>query len=111
MKNYSEIISKAKEIIIKEISPEKIIIFGSIPLNLYNKDSDIDIFIIKNCKKEETRKYKLLIRKKLRELIFKYKISFDIFLDSKERFEKRLKTYNDQFYKEIINKGKIIYEK
>ena len=107
----NKIINEAKNIIVRKFSPEKIILFGSCANNEFKTDSDIDLFIIKNTSKNDIRKLRLQIKKELREIIFKFNVAFDIFLDTPEGVEKRIKEFNDQFYKEIVFNGKIIYEK
>ena len=48
---------------------------------------------------------------KLFELIKKYKIGFDVFVDSETRMKERVKNIKDQFYEKILNEGKVIYGK
>ena len=92
---------------LKPLKPEKIILFGSYAYGKANEDSDIDLFIIKDNIPTSQRDYKLQLRKSIRPLISKYKIGFDFIVASKEFLAQR----EDYFYKkDILEKGKVIYE-
>ena len=93
---------------LKSLDPDKIILFGSYAYGKPNKDSDIDLYIIKDIQEDKSREYKLKARKLLRDIIFKYNVGFDI-LNSSEKF---LREREDYFYKvDILEKGKILYAK
>jgi len=92
---------------LKTLNPDKIILFGSYAYGKPNEDSDIDLLLIKDIAKNEARNYKLKARKIVRELISKYKVSFD-FVVASENF---IQNADDYFYKnEILKKGKVWYE-
>ena len=103
-------IEKLKPKIVEQLqplSPDKIILFGSYAYGTPNENSDIDLFIIKDIKKEKVRDYKLKARKQLRELITQNKVGFDILVASDEFIKNR----DDYFYKvDILQNGKLIYE-
>lgn len=93
---------------LKPLDPDKIILFGSYAYGTPTEESDIDLFLVKEIDADETESYELNARKNIRELIYKYKIGFDIlaanntFLSSKE----------DYFYKvDILQNGKVLYER
>lgn len=92
---------------LKPLSPNKIILFGSYAYGIPNEDSDIDLYLIKNNLSEQTaKKYTREARKKVRDLIFQYKIGFDI-LAAPEEY---IRSKEDYFYKvDILQKGKILY--
>ena len=98
-----EIISR-----LKPLSPDKIILFGSYAYGTPTEDSDIDLFLLKdNLKLEEIRNYEIAARKSIRDLIFKYKIGFDILSAPTEEILKR----DDYFYKvDILQNGVVLYE-
>jgi len=104
-------IEKIKDEIIerlKPLKPDKIILFGSYAYGTPNEDSDIDLFIIKNdLSLDKTTDFEVEAREKIRELIYKYKIGFDILSAPIEYVKKR----EDYFYKiDILQRGKVIYE-
>jgi predicted nucleotidyltransferase len=92
---------------LKVLDPDKIILFGSYAYGTPNEESDIDLFLVKNSN-NNMREYNLKARKQLRELIFKYKIGFDV-LSASDEF---IKNRDDYFYKvDILEKGNVIYAK
>ena len=91
---------------LKPLEPEKIILFGSYAYGSPTDDSDIDLFLVKDTEKSNQKQYELTAMLRLRDLIRKYHIGFDIlsasqaFLDSRE----------DYFYQtDILKNGKVIY--
>jgi len=87
---------------LKPLDPDKIILFGSYAYGNPNENSDIDLFLIK----DEDIEVEALMR--LRDLMRKEKIGFDILSDS----SKNIENANDYFYKvDILQKGKVLYAK
>jgi predicted nucleotidyltransferase len=93
---------------LKPLNPNKIILFGSYAYGTPNEDSDIDLFLLKdNLNLNDLFNYELRAREKIRELIFKYKIGFDILSASTEYIQQK----DDYFYKiDILQNGKVWYE-
>ena len=93
---------------LKPLNPNKIILFGSYAYGTPNEDSDIDLFLLKDdLSLENTFNYELEARKKIRELIYKYKVGFDI-LSAPTKY---VKERDDYFYKiDILQKGIVLYE-
>jgi len=107
-------INKVKDEIVSlllPLNPDKIILFGSYAYGKPNDDSDIDLFLLKDVDKEEIKTIQVEAGVKLFELIKKYKIGFDIFVDSEKRVQDRIKNVKDQFYDKILTEGKVIYGK
>jgi len=94
---------------LKPLDPDKIILFGSYAYGKPNEDSDIDLFLLKDdILKNELRKYSVEAHLKLKSLIKKYKLAFDVLAAKKSEFEKR----EDYFSKvEILEKGEVLYAK
>ena len=87
---------------LKPLDPDKIILFGSYAYGNPNEDSDIDLFLVK----DEDIEVEALMR--LRDLMRKENIGFDILSDS----IKNIENTNDYFYKvDILQRGKILYAK
>jgi len=93
---------------LKKAEPEKIILFGSYAYGEPNENSDIDLFVIKDMPATKVRDYRLMLKKTLWNLFKEQKIEFDLLVDNQERINKRIEL-GDQFYEEIITKGKVIY--
>ncbi len=103
-----EMEEKTKELtekIVKEYSPEKIILFGSLAWGKPHKWSDIDLFIIKKSKKRRIDRYR-----ELRIKLFPAGIPLDLLIYTPEEVKKRI-DMEDFFINDIITKGKVLYAK
>ena len=90
---------------LKPLAPNQIILFGSYAYGTPNSDSDIDLFITKDIPDEHLSALAMV---KLRDLMKKYKIGFDILSGTNQDILKR----EDPFYKlDILQKGITIYGK
>ena len=99
-KKLQEIINK----IVKEHRPEKIILFGSYARGNPGPDSDVDLFIIKET--TNTRE----TARSINRLLFPRPFPIDLIVYTPEQLKKRM-NIEDFFVSDIINKGKILYEK
>jgi len=93
---------------VKQENPEKIVLFGSYAYGNPDKESDIDLFIVKNLKTNELRDFRVKLKLKLWDLIKQWNIPVDIIVDNQERISQRIED-GDMFYKEIFSKGNIVY--
>lgn len=103
-KFYQKEIRNVTRRIVEKYRPEKIILFGSFAWGRPTRDSDVDLFIIKKNKKsflEEQRKVRRIINGE---------IAADILIHTPLEVKKRL-NLGDFFYRDIISKGKYLYEK
>jgi len=103
----SEIREKIVEItdkIVREYQPEKIILFGSYAWGKPTKDSDIDLFIVKET--ENTRE----MSRKINRSFFPRYIAMDFIVYTPEQVERRSKM-GDFFLKNILINGKMLYGK
>lgn len=99
-----EKLKKVVDKIAREYAPEKIILFGSYAWGKPTKDSDIDLFIIQET--EDTRE----AAREIDGSIFPRPFPIDLIVYRPEQVEKRLKN-GDFFIKDILSKGKILYDK
>jgi len=93
---------------IKQFDPEKVILFGSYAYGTPNKDSDVDLFVVKNIKREEIRELRINIRGHLRDIIYNQKVPVDLLLDSQDHINERIRL-GDSVYEEIMKKGRVLY--
>jgi predicted nucleotidyltransferase len=100
-----ETIQKIISIIVKEISPEKIILFGSRAKGNMHKDSDYDICVLKTGI-ENIRK----VKHKLYYDLYDAKEAIDLVVNTPEKFE-ILKEDKYLVYKNIYQDGVILYER
>ncbi len=93
---------------LKSLNPEKIILFGSHAYGDPGKESDIDLFVVKDIDKEKVRDFRIKTKKLLWQQFRNQNISFNVLVDSEDRMNERIKI-GDRFYEEIYNKGQVIY--
>ncbi|MEA3464314.1 MAG: nucleotidyltransferase domain-containing protein [Patescibacteria group bacterium] len=104
---YQRELNKLSKQIIEKYKPEKIILFGSLVSGEIREDSDIDLLIIKDTKKNYWQRAKDISRAI-------GNISIDVPKDIINITPKELKyrlSIGDYFVQDIINNGKMIYEK
>ena len=95
------------------VEPSKIILFGSYAKGDFNEESDIDLVVILNTELvPETYDKKLEIKVQVRDSIYELsrQMAIDLVVYTEGEF-KLLKDLRTSFYNEIINTGKVIYEK
>lgn len=99
----SEIIEKLK----RDYKPLRITLFGSYAYGNPTEDSDIDLLILKETKNRRVDRFVLVKR-----IIYNpnCKIPISPLVYTPEELEERLRI-GDDFFKEIIQKGVVLYEK
>lgn len=109
-------IKKKLRQIIKDIrpyQPEKVILFGSYAKGRARKDSDIDLLIVKKTKKRRPERmdevFDLLYKPEYLGKGF-FNIPIEPHVYTPEELEQRV-SLGDFFIKEILEQGKVIYEK
>ncbi|MFP4019458.1 MAG: nucleotidyltransferase domain-containing protein [Bacteroidales bacterium] len=93
---------------LKKANPEKVILFGSYATGNPSSESDVDVLIIKNIQDKDKRNEKIRLKHLIREFVLKYGVSIDIHIDTPQNIQKRIEM-GDYFYKEILEKGKVLY--
>lgn len=101
-KTMSEITEKLK----RQYKPLKIILFGSYAYGKSSKDSDIDLLILKNTTKRRVDRFV-----EVKKIIYNPELKVPVLplIYTPEELEERLKL-GDDFIKEILSKGIVIYE-
>jgi len=92
--------------IVKEIHPDKIILFGSYARSAATKDSDLDLFIIKDGKIENRE-----IRRKIDLLLFGRRFGVDIIVRKPKEVEANLRDNNPFYVYHIFRDGRVIYDR
>ena len=92
--------------IIKEYHPEKIILYGSYAYGSPTEDSDIDLLIIKNTTERPIDR-----RVHVRRIVSdpQRRIPLEPLVLTDQELNKRLEI-GDQFVKEILTRGRVLYE-
>ena len=99
------IISIIVDKIIKDYSPQKIILFGSYAYGEPAEDSDIDLLIIKNSDKRPVERW-VEVKKILRDPSLTIPVS--PFVYTEKEIEER-KAVKDFFIGDIFEKGEVLY--
>jgi uncharacterized protein len=95
------------------VNPLKVILFGSYATYKFNKESDIDLVVILDTENiPETYDQKLELKVQVRDSIYELsrKIPIDLIVYTNGEFEV-LKKLQTSFFNEIMDTGKILYEK
>jgi len=102
--SIEEKINEFVDKIAKKFKPEKIILFGSYGYGNPNKDSDIDMLVVISSRKRPVD-LAVQIRSTVRA-----PFPIDLLVRTPKQIEKRL-SMNDFFIKEIVTKGRVLYER
>lgn len=89
--------------IVREYQPEKIILFGSYAWGKPHKDSDVDLLIVKETKKNIFER-----NREVGRIIFGSRVAIDVLVYTPEQLERREKI-GDPFVRKIMNNGKLVY--
>src|SRR5437870_2277546 len=88
--------------IAERFQPDKIILFGSYAYGKPHNESDVDLLVIMRCKNAIDQSVRI-------SLAFERPFSFDLIVRTPWQIERGLKD-DDWFLREIIEKGKVLYE-
>ena len=103
--NYQKSIKEITETLRNKYRPEKIILFGSCLTGRVTKNSDVDMLIIKDTNSPYARRW-LEVGRLVRTL--KKPLPFEPFILTPKELKREIK--RNLFLKEILEKGKVLYE-
>ena len=103
--NANQFIKQAARRIGQKFHPNKVILFGSYARGAPTRDSDIDLLVIFSKKGNRARRY-TEVSQELEPML----LPVDLLIRSTKDIQYRLKI-GDSFIEEIINKGKVLYER
>jgi predicted nucleotidyltransferase len=101
--NISEINEKV-QVIVRKYRPDKIVLFGSYAKGNPGPDSDVDLLVIIDTKRST---WDLAVEI---SLALRHSFPMDIIVRTPEEIARRLK-YGDVFIKNIMENGKVLYER
>ena len=102
--NAKKEIQKITEQIVKKYKPEKIILFGSFAYGKSKPSSDIDLLIIKKTNQKKVDRIKKVL------MMTESNLPLEPLVYNPEEIKERL-SLGDFFFQDIIQKGKVVYEK
>jgi predicted nucleotidyltransferase len=104
----SETLPQAIERIVAELKPEKIILFGSYAYGNPTPDSDVDLLVVMETKARQAERYVTVSR-----LLHPRPFPVDIVVRTPKEVEEAMIGGKDNsfFIREIIKKGKVLYDR
>ena len=105
--NISSLTSKLVNRLKEKYQPEKIILYGSYAYGTPDEGSDIDLLIIKQTSDRPIDR-RITVRRLVSDL--RKKVPFSSLVVTPEELSSRLKL-GDDFFVEIMQKGKVLYER
>ena len=101
----SDTLPEAVERIVRELQPEKVILFGSHAYGRPTPDSDVDLLVVMHTAASSTERY-LAVSRLLRPRPF----PVDILVRTPQEIDRSLKK-GDFFIDEILSLGRVLYER
>jgi len=101
------LLKKIVEVIREEYTPDKIILFGSYAYGTPTEESDIDLLIIKDIDKPFHKRWAEICHI-ISQIRKDTGVAFSPFVVTQQELQEQLQI-GDQFFEEIINKGKVLY--
>jgi predicted nucleotidyltransferase len=101
----AETLPAALENLIREVNPEKVILFGSYAYGNPTPDSDVDLLVIVRTDESYRERY-MRVARALRPRLF----PLDLIVKTPEEVEEALRTFSP-FLREILTRGICLYER
>lgn len=101
----SKTLPQAVRKIAETLKPKKIILFGSYAYGNPTSDSDVDLLVIMETKATQKERY-LAVSRLLRPRQF----PIDVIVKTPKELERELRDKGNFFMREIISKGRVLYE-
>ncbi len=92
--------------IVREIEPEKIILYGSYARGDFHEDSDIDLLIIKDS--EESSR---MMERKVDDLLGRRRFALDIRVRKPAEVAWNIRAQNPFYLRHIFKDGRVLYDK
>lgn len=103
----AKVISGLVERLIEKYKPDRIILYGSYAYGTPHKESDIDLLIVKETKDRPIDR-RIAVRRLVSDI--RKKVPFSSLVVTPEELSNRL-ALGDDFFIEITQRGKVLYEK
>jgi predicted nucleotidyltransferase len=100
-----EVLPAVVDRIVEALDPEKIILFGSYAYGEPTPDSDVDLLVIMETEASPTERYVTVSL-----LLWPRQFPVDIIVKRPDEIRRAFET-GDFFIREIVTKGKILYER
>lgn len=90
--------------IVREFSPQKVILFGSYAYGTPTEDSDVDLLVVMEIPQSQTRRQAVEIRQRIPR-----RFRMDLIVRSPEEIAYRV-AHNDWFLREATQLGQVLYQ-
>lgn len=98
-------LQQIRDRIVKALEPERIVLFGSYAYGEPTRDSDVDLLIIMESDERPARRAARVSR------LFRHRVlPMDILVRTPQEVQRRLQI-GDPFMQEILERGKLLYER
>jgi predicted nucleotidyltransferase len=104
-KRLQQVLDEIVAILQDHYPPEEVILFGSYAYGRPHQDSDLDLFIIKESADRPVDR-QVSVRRLLRKI--NYQMPLTIIVMTPNEAQQRVRI-GDQFVKEVLDKGKVLY--
>ena len=104
----AETLPRAVKKIVRELRPEKIILFGSYAQGNPTPDSDVDLLVIMETDGDKKERYRAVSMQ-----LYPRQVPVDIIVKTPHEIEEAFRGGKDNsfFIREIIKKGKVLYDR
>jgi predicted nucleotidyltransferase len=104
----AETLPQAVKKIVRELKPEKIILFGSYAQGNPTPDSDVDLLVIMETDGDKKERYRAVSMQ-----LYPRQFPVDIIVKTPHEIEEALRGGKDNsfFIREIMKKGKVLYDR
>lgn len=106
----SKQIKQVTDIIVEEVQPEKVFLFGSYANGIPNKHSDMDIIVIVNNELERKSRIENVVRLNIKTALPNLMFPKDFKMYSLEEY-RRLKENKDSFLGSVLQNARTLYER
>ncbi len=89
--------------IVEKFHPIKVILFGSYAYGIPRRESDVDLLVVMETDIREVQQEILILKN------IEHRFGLDILVKTPKTFNERIEA-GDSFLKEIVQKGKVLYE-
>ena len=101
-----ELLAYVVEKIVREVEPQRIILFGSRARGEATEDSDLDLFIVQDSSMSNR-----LVRRRVERLLWGREFALDLIVRRPEEVELNMADGNPFYTRHILGEGQVLYER
>ncbi len=101
-----ELIAYIVEKIVREVAPQRIIMFGSRARGEARDDSDLDLFVIQDSQTANRQ-----VRRRIERLLWGREFSVDLIVRTPEEVARNVEDHNPFYTRHILKEGRVLYER